>query len=785
MDNINTKALATCLGAPLAYVASRLVVVRMIKGVLASLHSLELSPVHLAVLAGCSILCLFLNRHSRASQAATSLSFRIFSSLMVRPYFKAVPWGREVGDWLPWVLRSLGRSPSATPSPPSSVAGSETSSWSGKDISSFRIPDRKLQARTRSSFGTHPQQQRRLLHQQQQRTAGPYRRGPGSNSYGQETPLATRSKSLPCTPKSPLTFTLGGRPRQQRPGRIGPLPEQRYESSGAATPTKTAASISVDFSQSLDAQKRGPTSHDIKLNIDYTSASGDLIMDAPMDQQQGCILPVGEDPLSPSWSSQASASLTVLTAKVDALLRPLVPTTPSFEQLKQWPSSGAAWAFRQSSFTEGASENTAVGIGDDDETSCVTSACIHEPSLGHAQTVRRTSLDGACNGASSSRHYTHGEISAHPSRRTALERFACSARMAAADAALGHGQEDSQGHSALASLGLDGDCPASIRALVTDEHLIQFGAMLGESSSEAAQQSLGIAHGCSEYGSLCGAADNPDAAWEPLNTEHRPGLRLRAWRLPLRKGYYVYKTVVEIDGVEPSDIRPFHLDDQARALWDDGAIAVHRAIPPGCTRASRHSESCMHSYISKFPRPMAPRRYDYARRVWHRPADGGCYAICQSCDVSEVVQGPKAVPVLEFTSAAVVKAIPGGSQVATLYFEDSQVRPGLAKVGVPKGLWPFWTKYEAALRLFSVARAATHRHAHDADHSMLSMDDIADNGSSSDGEGSDDELYGALAELKAARRSRAGGPLGASSRWARRLVIAGALKMMHVMLATK
>ena len=177
--------------------------------------------------------------------------------------------------------------------------------------------------------------------------------------------------------------------------------------------------------------------------------------------------------------------------------------------------------------------------------------------------------------------------------------------------------------------------------------------------------------------------------------------------------------------------------------------------------------------------------------MWHRPADGGCYAICQSCEVPEVAEGPRAVPVLEFTSASVVKAIPGGgSQVSTVYFEDSQVRSGLAKVGVPKGLWPFWTKYEAALRLFSEARAATHRHPA-LGHSMHSMDESREEqhgyAGSSDGEGSDDELYGALAELKAARkRNHSGGnPLSAPSRWARRLVIAGALKMMHVMLATK
>ena len=760
---------------------------------------------HLALLAGCSILCLFLNRHSRVSQAAASLAFRIFSSVMVRPYFKAVPWGREAGDWLPWLLRSLGRSPSATPSPPSSVAGSENSSWSGKDISSFRIPDRKLRARTRNtSFGVHPsqrrvsQQQQQL--QQQQRTPAAYRRG-------QESPFAVRSRSLPCTPKSPLTFTLGGtRPRQQQQQRsaYNKTPtfggEQRQEgSSGAVTPTRT--SFSMDFRQSLEAQRSGPNSHDIDLFISPRENNNiNNFSDEEQDQPctptfSGIGAGLQEQALSPSWSSQASASLTVLTAKVDALIRPLVPTTPSFEQLKMWPSSRAAsWAFRtrtEDSNDSGTEEVLEFGGGGG---SCVTSPARIHDLMDNDNTapsdVHRTSFDGP--GSSSSRHYTHGHITSHPSRRTALERFSCSARMAAADAALGHGQiDDTQGHSTLASVGLDGDCPSSIREIVTDEHLIQFGAMMGESASGAAMKSLGISPAFSEHGSLGGGADNPDAEWEFLSSEARPGLRLRAWRLPVRKGLYAYKTVVEMDGIEPSDVRPFHLDDQARILWDDGAISVFRPTPPGCSRASRHSESCMHSYISKFPRPMTSRRYDYARRVWHRPADGGCYAICQSCEVPEVAEGPRAVPVLEFTSASVVKAIPGGgSQVSTVYFEDSQVRSGLAKVGVPKGLWPFWTKYEAALRLFSEARAATHRHPA-LGHSMHSMDESREEqhgyAGSSDGEGSDDELYGALAELKAARkRNHSGGnPLSAPSRWARRLVIAGALKMMHVMLATK
>ena len=323
-------------------------------------------------------------------------------------------------------------------------------------------------------------------------------------------------------------------------------------------------------------------------------------------------------------------------------------------------------------------------------------------------------------------------------------------------------------------------------------------ALLGDTISDATLRQLNLPSACSVRGALCGAADLPNAAWEALLSENRPGLNVRAWRRPLRKGIFVYRSLVEIEGIEPSDVRPFHLDDQARGLWDDGVLVVLRPIPEGCSRASRHAESCVHSFLSKFPVPMAARRYDYARRVWHRPSDGGCYVVCRSCDVAEEeqAQAPRAVPVLDFTSASVIQATPTGCQISTLYYEDSQVRPGLAKMAVPKGLWPFWSKYESALRLFAGARAMSHRHPHSttgigSSSSVRNSIDGGGGGGSSDGEGSDDELYGALAELKGRRGSTrrrhggGGGTLDASSRWARRIVIAGAVKMMHAMMATR
>ena len=85
---------------------------------------------------------------------------------------------------------------------------------------------------------------------------------------------------------------------------------------------------------------------------------------------------------------------------------------------------------------------------------------------------------------------------------------------------------------------------------------------------------------------------------------------------------------------------------------------------------------------------QAAREYQYARRVWHRPADGGCYVVCRGLALPDTPGGPSggnAVKVTDFMSAAVLRAAPGGAEMVSLYFEDSLVRRGGAGGGGQAG----------------------------------------------------------------------------------------------------
>lgn len=44
----------------------------------------------------------------------------------------------------------------------------------------------------------------------------------------------------------------------------------------------------------------------------------------------------------------------------------------------------------------------------------------------------------------------------------------------------------------------------------------------------------------------------------------KPGLHYKAWRRPLRRGLYMYRSVAVISGVTPRQLRAFHLDDAIR-----------------------------------------------------------------------------------------------------------------------------------------------------------------------------------------------------------------------------
>lgn len=394
---------------------------------------------------------------------------------------------------------------------------------------------------------------------------------------------------------------------------------------------------------------------------------------------------------------------------------------------------------------------------------------------------RRRSVDDPAAG----RHYSHGGISALASHRDFLEHCACAARLQLSCHANATGSTAHPGHvavsgtkalrgplhsdagtSALASVGLDGDCPSYVRSIATDERLVEFGAIIEEKSAQRVAEELKLPV-WGARNSLFGATDNDHSAWDCIMEETTQGLKYKAWRRLLRNNLFVYRTSVTFEGISPRDLRPFHLDDGARELWDEGAISIDRLSPDGLGHARKHTEWCIHRYVSKFPRPMASREYVYARRVWHRPSDGGCYAISLSCKFPIGDAGPNVVSVKEYASACVIRAAEGGSEMLTVYFEDSNVRAGLAKMAVPKALWPYAQKYNAALRQFVEARK---------DAEMF--DSVLEENASDDGL---EVVYAGLSNKRKSRRFFLFRKPG-NTKWARRVVVAAAMKMLHIIL---
>lgn len=482
---------------------------------------------------------------------------------------------------------------------------------------------------------------------------------------------------------------------------------------------------------------------------------------------EGVVTPA-EQAESPGWSAwmeQQSASWSAwASGTLDALLRPLTPgavvATSALQRTHSAPAGQATWGEAPAPV----------------QAPCCSRGSSHE-----------------------------GAICADPLRRTLLEQLAYAARLQqrgeAAAGGPGHASLSSMGslplggdagRSALASAGLDADCPPTIRDLIPEEHLIQLGVLAGEQASQLGAVHLGIPPAWGPGSCLFGSSDtdlSDEAHWEQLVEAGEPGLRYEAWRAPLRRGLYVYRSSTVIEGVAPADVRAFHLDDAIRPLWDEAVLDIKRVAPEGWARAPRHSEWCLHRYRSRFPRPMAAREYCYARRVWHRPSDGGCYAICTRCELPPGGDGARCVPVKEFASCVCIRATPGGTgtELVTFYFEDSQVRPSLARMAVPKGLWPFMLKYSGALRVFTDARraaaasmpASARRRSQDrrrsldcaspagAARALVPLEPAASAGSSSD----DDELGLACAAALQQRRERGGQQGGKRLKLAHSLVV--------------
>ena len=122
---------------------------------------------------------------------------------------------------------------------------------------------------------------------------------------------------------------------------------------------------------------------------------------------------------------------------------------------------------------------------------------------------------------------------------------------------------------------------------------------------------------------------------------------------------------------------------------------------------------------TRFPPPMAQREYVYARRVWYKPDDGGCYCISKNCPDGSLTSpsvpnaGCRTVRVRDYSSGLVIRAVPGiyyrqgAVEVITNYFEDSCAASGLINMAVRKALWPMIQKSEGGFRRYQAATNAS------------------------------------------------------------------------------
>lgn len=120
-----------------------------------------------------------------------------------------------------------------------------------------------------------------------------------------------------------------------------------------------------------------------------------------------------------------------------------------------------------------------------------------------------------------------------------------------------------------------------------------------------------------------------------------------------------------------------------RDLWDENVLEIRRVKPssqPG--RLHKHTEWCLHQYRSRFPRPLAAREYQYARRVWHRPSDGGCYVICRGLPLPDA-GGRAGGGALGARSCGFCRTCPTKSGAAA-----SCQRPCTSTMVLPMGLVP-------------------------------------------------------------------------------------------------
>lgn len=331
------------------------------------------------------------------------------------------------------------------------------------------------------------------------------------------------------------------------------------------------------------------------------------------------------------------------------------------------------------------------------------------------------------------------------------------------------------GHLAVDCLPFDTTEPLfnEVKQIVTDSHLLQFGCIIGESSAELAlglrgapppvtlpspQSSMRSADGSviMHEESLYGYVDNLDAyarGWEKIVEEHKDGLHYWVHRRSLRRGLYMYKSRAVYERGSTADMVAFSFSNHdTRRRWDDSSTAFQAIGPPSwrgngsqssrisatgtslgqsmdleeedsrLIASSSYAQSSFMYARNRFPPPMAQREYLYARRIWYKADDGGCYCIAKGCPLGPLtspvapIAGCRTVRVRDFATGFVIRAVPGiyhregAVEVVTNYFEDSCAQSGIINMAVRKALWPITQKNETAFRKYQAALSSNALH---------------------------------------------------------------------------
>mmetsp|Transcript_16664 Transcript_16664/g.46578 ORF Transcript_16664/g.46578 Transcript_16664/m.46578 type:complete len:698 (+) Transcript_16664:639-2732(+) len=250
---------------------------------------------------------------------------------------------------------------------------------------------------------------------------------------------------------------------------------------------------------------------------------------------------------------------------------------------------------------------------------------------------------------------------------------------------------------------------------VPDSFILQFAALLGEQKAAERLQQDGLPAGCTCTEALFGKADEGEGGalqgWDKIVEESLPGkLSYRAFKRPLRRGINMYMTTTVTEDASPREMQRFILDDTNRLKWDDNCLE-HTQVKhlEGAAASSHRHDSCFLYSRTKFPRPMAAREYVYARRVVE--SGSGCYIV--QAVPQDILCPPlpesygRSVRISDYTSCTRIRAVPsqcgraeGAVEMSLVYFEDSQVRPGLMNLAVAKGLWPFVQRQDAFFRCY-------------------------------------------------------------------------------------